>query len=38
MPEGHTLHRLARLHQRRFSGAPLAVSRPQGRFDGAAVY
>lgn len=33
MPEGHTLHRLARLHQRRFAGAPVAVSSPQGRFD-----
>ncbi|BAX93601.1 Fpg/Nei family DNA glycosylase [Mycobacterium shigaense] len=32
MPEGHTLHRLARLHQRRFGGAPVAVSSPQGRF------
>ncbi|WP_343708441.1 DNA-formamidopyrimidine glycosylase family protein [Mycobacterium sp.] len=32
MPEGHTLHRLARLHQRRFAGAPVAVSSPQGRF------
>ncbi|HYB82828.1 MAG TPA: Fpg/Nei family DNA glycosylase, partial [Mycobacterium sp.] len=29
MPEGHTLHRLARLHQRRFAGAPVAVSSPQ---------
>jgi endonuclease VIII len=38
MPEGHTLHRLARLHQRRFGGAPVAVSSPQGRFaDAAAV-
>ncbi len=37
MPEGHTLHRLARLHQRRFAGAPVAVSSPQGRFDAAAV-
>lgn len=37
MPEGHTLHRLGRLHQRRFVGAPVAVSSPQGRFaDGAA--
>ena len=36
MPEGHTLHRLARLHQRRFAGAPVAVSSPQGRFTGAA--
>ncbi|MBO0883961.1 MAG: Fpg/Nei family DNA glycosylase [Mycobacterium sp.] len=36
MPEGHTLHRLARLHQRRFAGAPVAVSSPQGRFAEAA--
>lgn len=36
MPEGHTLHRLARLHQRRFGGAPVAVSSPQGRFAAAA--
>lgn len=32
MPEGHTLHRLARLHQRRFAGKPVGVSSPQGRF------
>ncbi|OBI85840.1 Fpg/Nei family DNA glycosylase [Mycobacterium asiaticum] len=37
MPEGHTLHRLARLHQRRFAGHPVAVSSPQGRFADAAV-
>ncbi|UMB71230.1 Fpg/Nei family DNA glycosylase [Mycobacterium paraterrae] len=37
MPEGHTLHRLARLHQRRFGGTPLAVSSPQGRFDARSV-
>lgn len=38
MPEGHTLHRLSRLHQRRFAGAPVAVSSPQGRFaEGAAA-
>jgi len=38
VPEGHTLHRLARLHQRRFAGAPVAVTSPQGRFaDGAAT-
>lgn len=37
MPEGHTLHRLARLHQRRFAGAPVTVSSPQGRFDAAAA-
>lgn len=33
MPEGHTLHRLARLHQRRYAGAPVRVSSPQGRFS-----
>ncbi|MGV1087081.1 MAG: Fpg/Nei family DNA glycosylase [Mycobacterium sp.] len=37
MPEGHTLHRLARLHQRRFAGAPVRVSSPQGRFADAAM-
>lgn len=37
MPEGHTLHRLARLHQRRFAGAPAIVSSPQGRFTDAAI-
>jgi endonuclease-8 len=38
VPEGHTLHRLARLHQRRFGGHPVAVLSPQGRFvDGAAT-
>lgn len=37
MPEGHTLHRLARLHQRRFAGSPVAVSSPQGRFAGPAA-
>ncbi len=37
MPEGHTLHRLARLHQRRFAGAPAVVSSPQGRFTDATV-
>ena len=37
MPEGHTLHRLARLHQRRYAGAPVRVSSPQGRFTDAAA-
>lgn len=38
MPEGHTLHRLARLHQRKFGRAPVTVSSPQGRFaEGAAA-
>jgi hypothetical protein len=32
MPEGHTLHRLAALHRRRYVGRPVAVSSPQGRF------
>jgi endonuclease VIII len=37
VPEGHTLHRLARLHQRRFAGGPVTVSSPQGRFAAASV-
>lgn len=37
MPEGHTLHRLARLHQRRFAGAPVTVASPQGRFTDASI-
>ncbi|MET0198563.1 Fpg/Nei family DNA glycosylase [Rhodococcus sp. RS1C4] len=37
MPEGHTLHRLARLHQRKFAGAPVEVSSPQGRFTSGAA-
>lgn len=37
MPEGHTLHRLARLHQRRFAGTPLSVWSPQGRFADSAM-
>ena len=32
MPEGHTLHRLARLHKRRYAGSPVEVTSPQGRF------
>lgn len=32
MPEGHTLHRLARLHRRRYAGHKVSVSSPQGRF------
>ncbi|PYE13982.1 endonuclease-8 [Williamsia limnetica] len=36
MPEGHTLHRLARLHQRRLAGHEVSVSSPQGRFAAAA--
>ncbi|MEV6771814.1 DNA-formamidopyrimidine glycosylase family protein [Nocardia sp. NPDC051030] len=32
MPEGHTLHRLAKLHHKRFAGGQVRVSSPQGRF------
>jgi formamidopyrimidine-DNA glycosylase len=36
MPEGHTIHRLAREQRRLFGGQKLAASSPQGRFaDGA---
>ena len=37
MPEGHTLHRLARLHQRRYAESSVRVSSPQGRFADAAL-
>ncbi|MCX4663872.1 Fpg/Nei family DNA glycosylase [Streptomyces uncialis] len=38
MPEGHTIHRLARDHRERFLDRALRVSSPQGRFaDGAAL-
>jgi len=36
VPEGHTLHRLARRHQKLFAGRPVEVSSPQGRFTTAA--
>ena len=32
MPEGHTIHRIARDHGRLLAGRPVAVSSPQGRF------
>ena len=32
MPEGHTLHRLARDHRRDLAGETIHVSSPQGRF------
>ena len=32
MPEGNTIHRLARTHTRDFAGRRIAVSSPQGRF------
>lgn len=38
MPEGHTIHRIARDHSRTLRGHTLAVSSPQGRFvEGAAL-
>lgn len=38
MPEGHTTHRLARLHRAALAGRPVRASSPQGRFaDGAAA-
>lgn len=36
MPEGHTIHREARLQSRQFVGEPLRVWSPQGRFDSGA--
>lgn len=35
MPEGHSVHRIARQFDRHFVGTPLAVSSPQGRFGDA---
>ncbi|MTV24364.1 Fpg/Nei family DNA glycosylase [Nitriliruptoraceae bacterium ZYF776] len=37
MPEGHTLHRLARDHAAMFAGHPVAVSSRNGRFADAAA-
>ncbi len=36
MPEGHTIHRIARDHGRLLAGTALAVSSPQGRFEAGA--
>ena len=33
MPEGHTIHRIARDHGRLLAGRQVAVSSPQGRFE-----
>lgn len=40
MPEGHTIHRIARDHTPLLTGRPVAVSSPQGRFaaDAALVH
>lgn len=37
MPEGHTLHRLAKDHRRALRGRSVGVSSPQGRFAEAAA-
>ncbi len=36
MPEGHTIHRVARDQRKRFFAATLEVSSPQGRFESGA--
>ena len=33
MPEGHTIHRIARDHHKWFAGQKLIVASPQGRFE-----
>jgi DNA-formamidopyrimidine glycosylase len=33
MPEGHTVHRLARLHREALAGQAIATTSPQGRFS-----
>ncbi|WP_294179782.1 Fpg/Nei family DNA glycosylase [uncultured Schumannella sp.] len=37
MPEGHSVHRIARQFARHFLGEPVAVSSPQGRFAAGAA-
>jgi endonuclease VIII len=37
VPEGHTIHRLAREHGRRLRGVPVRASSPQGRFAAGAA-
>jgi endonuclease-8 len=37
VPEGHTLHRLARRHRQTFGGRTLHASSPQGRFTAGAA-
>ena len=37
MPEGHTVHRLARTFDDLFGGAPVGVTSPQGRFAAGAA-
>lgn len=37
MPEGHTIHRYARLHRQALGGRQVRVDSPQGRFAGGAA-
>ncbi|MGN6501963.1 MAG: Fpg/Nei family DNA glycosylase [Pseudolysinimonas sp.] len=37
MPEGHSVHRIARQFARHFRGVPVSVTSPQGRFAGGAA-
>jgi endonuclease-8 len=37
MPEGHTIHRLARAHTAAFGGFPIEACSPQGRFEAGAA-
>lgn len=37
MPEGHTVHRLARLHLNTFGERPVRATSPRGRFDAGAA-
>lgn len=37
MPEGHTIHRAARLHRRALRGRPVRADSPQGRFAAGAA-
>lgn len=37
MPEGHSVHRIARQFAANFAGSPVAVSSPQGRFAAGAA-
>jgi len=37
VPEGHSIHRYARLHRQSFAGKQLRVTSPQGRFSSGAA-
>jgi len=37
MPEGHSVHRIARQFERHFEGTPVTVTSPQGRFAAGAA-